>query len=871
MRNNFLLSGLQTYIRCNTRKRIISQLFNTVLRTSPLTWLALDVGAAETSENRYNLQFLQGNQTRQDSPETLRAFLDGDNMPPGNYSVDLYINRNRAPRQMITFERSPNSGAVEPCISLEQFKRWGLDTSQLEHQGITLPDAEQCPDWSTLIEHFDAQYDANRQELHISFPQALMTLGARGYVDPQLWDAGIQAGFLDYSMSARTGETYGMSSQYANAGLRSGFNLGQWRLRNESNYNLSTASKSAFQNNRSYAQRDITSLKSQLTLGTTYTSSQIFDSVRFKGVQLQSDEAMLPDSMRGYAPVVRGIAQSNATVEIRQNNFLIYSQNVSPGAFVISEFYPSGSNGDLEVTVIETDGQKTVFTQPFTSLPQMVRREQVRYSLAAGQYDDIQGRQREPKFALAGITYGLTDDISMFGGSLIAEGFYAKNLGITQNTSYGAFSTNVTHSNSRSDAGINTGQSIQFNYAKNLMSTDTTFSLAGYRFSTEGYRTLSEQVADQKTPATDTPIYRPRTRMDVTVYQSLGNRKYGMIYLSASEQRYWNQPGTSQQFNAGYSHAWRSINYSANVTYSQYPQPSRYSNPTQLLFTASMPIGASATTRSYSSVMAQSGGRYNVQSSISGPIPGMRDSNYNAQLAYDNQNKTSSTLGITSITPVAHVDASYSQGQNSYTAHAGANGSIVVHGGGINLGQPLSESFALAHVPGAKAGSRIANYPNVTVGANGYAVVPSTSPYRHNWINLNTEDLDADIEVENSLQQIVPRRGSVTHVSYVTVTGRRVQMELVDSHGKPLPFGASVTDESGKQLAVVDQSGVALIMAEKETGAVTVNNTKTTCLGNYALPPKTPDVHYEHIRVVCHYPETRHIQPPVEYAYTLNN
>ncbi|MCR2674151.1 fimbria/pilus outer membrane usher protein, partial [Salmonella enterica] len=73
-----------------------------------------------------------------------------------------------------------------------------------------------------------------------------------------------------------------------------------------------------------YAQRNIIRLKSLLTLGESSSPSDVFDSVSFRGAQLASDDDMLPESLRGYAPVVRGIARSNAQVVIRQNGYVIY-------------------------------------------------------------------------------------------------------------------------------------------------------------------------------------------------------------------------------------------------------------------------------------------------------------------------------------------------------------------------------------------------------------------------------------------------------------------------------------------------------------------------------------------------------------------
>ena len=55
------------------------------------------------------------------------------------------------------------------------------------------------------------------------------------------------------------------------------------------------------------------------------------------GVKLETDTSMLPVSQQGFAPVVRGIANSDAKVTIKQNGYTIYQTNVSPGPFEIRD------------------------------------------------------------------------------------------------------------------------------------------------------------------------------------------------------------------------------------------------------------------------------------------------------------------------------------------------------------------------------------------------------------------------------------------------------------------------------------------------------------------------------------------------------
>jgi hypothetical protein len=47
---------------------------------------------------------------------------------------------------------------------------------------------------------------------------------------------------------------------------------------------------------------------------------------------------MLPESMRGFAPIIRGIARTNATVTVKQNGYTVYQTYVAPGSFKFAIF-----------------------------------------------------------------------------------------------------------------------------------------------------------------------------------------------------------------------------------------------------------------------------------------------------------------------------------------------------------------------------------------------------------------------------------------------------------------------------------------------------------------------------------------------------
>ncbi|MEG9083308.1 fimbria/pilus outer membrane usher protein, partial [Escherichia coli] len=166
----------------------------------------------------------------------------------------------------------------------------------------------------------------------------------------------------------------------------------------------------------SYLQRAVIPLKAQLTLGDSSAPADVFDSVPFRGVQLASDDDMLPDSLKGYAPVVRGIARTNAQVVIRQNGYQIYQSYVAPGAFEITDMYPTGGAGDLDVTIKEADGSEQHFTLPYASVPVLQREGRLKYALTGGQYRAYNSSVEKTPFGQIAAIYGLQKGITIYGG-----------------------------------------------------------------------------------------------------------------------------------------------------------------------------------------------------------------------------------------------------------------------------------------------------------------------------------------------------------------------------------------------------------------------------------------------------------------------
>ncbi|WP_271409773.1 fimbria/pilus outer membrane usher protein [Pseudomonas sp. Q1-7] len=800
-----------------------------------------------TQAAEFNDEFL----IRSGTPVDLKYFEQGSSILPGSYSVDIYLNQRMSRRQDVNFSASPETGEVRPVIQVGMLRDLGVDVPRLMRDNLIPANLDNNTplDIAALVPGASVEFDVNNLALLVSIPQMYVQRQARGYVDPSLWDDGVTALFTNYQANFSHNSNHGQTSDYRYIGLRNGLNLFGWRLRNDSSLSGGTGMKNKFTSSRTFLERDIRRLKGTLSLGELYTQGDIFDSVRMRGVQLKSDIGMLPDNEIGYAPVVRGIAETNATVEVSQNGYVIYSTSVSPGAFEITDIYPSGSNGDLEVKIIESDGRERTFKQSYSYLPVMTRKGSLRYAFSAGEYhtDD----QPSPKFVQGTTVYGLSDNVTSYGGLLAADKYNAVNAGVGLNTPYGGVSGDITHSQSDTRrGGRNQGQSIRFLYSKTINATDTNFTMVGYRYSTEGYRTLSQHVEDLSSPEylSGLSLGRQKSRLDLTVNQTLFRRS--SIYLSAGETTYWNRQGNTRRWQFGYSGSVKDASYSLAVSRTQDTGPVGQSD-TQFTASISIPLGSSRRShRAFASAISSQHGDSSLQSGVSGYLDEQNTVNYSAQTSYSKDNGGSGSLGLGWDTAKASLSANYSQARDNKHMDLGASGSVVLHSGGVTFGQQVGETFALVEVPDV-GGVGLDSYSAIRTDSRGYAVVPYAQPYRYNWVNLDTTTLGTDTEITENSQMIVPTRGAVVKSRFTAVTGRRLQFELALDNGKKIPFGAQAFDEEGKNLGIVDNLSRLLVFGVKDAGRIDVRWDSSTCSASYSLPPANKDLAYERVVAAC--------------------
>ncbi|MCK6872375.1 fimbria/pilus outer membrane usher protein [Enterobacter roggenkampii] len=729
------------------------------------------------------------------------AAFEAGSQAPGTYHVDVILDNELVDTRDIEFKTSgaPNDeGKLEPCLTVEQLKEWGVKTELFPALAV---DNERCANLHA-IPSGSTEFQFGAQRLLISIPQAAISRQARGYVPPEQWDDGITAALLNYSLSgannrSRNGSSDTSNTQYAN--LRPGINIGPWRLRNYTTWSRDEDGKDKWDSVYTYAQRAIVPLKAQMTLGDSTAPADVFDSMPFRGAQLASDDDMQPDSLKGYAPVVRGIARTNAQVIVRQNGYEIYQTYVAPGAFEITDMYPTGGAGDLQVTIKEADGSIQQFTVPFASLPVLQREGRFKYAVTGGQYRSYNSSVDKTPFAQITGIYGLPYGLTAYGGGQTSSHYQSVAAGMGKNMGdLGAVSVDViqawsTPQNLPSDSG----QSWRARYSKNFVETGTNFAIAGYRYSTKGFYGMQEVLDSYG----DNGVMqnRRRNRMELTMNQSLGG-SLGSIMVSAVREDYWNSGRAMESWSLGYNNFWNGISYGLTYTSTRNGTPGTYGNPTSydkdrmVAFNISVPLDKflPQTWANYSVNNSKNSGTTHTVG-INGTALENNALNWNVQQGYGSNNVGySGNVNGDYKGTYGEVTAGYSYDQNSERLNYGIQGGVIAHADGVTLSQPLGETNVLVKVPGAK-GLTVRNQTGAKTDYRGYTTVNNVNVYRKNDIVIDPESMSDDVELDLTTRTVVPTRGAIVRAEYTANVGQRALFTLLRGNGQPIPFGAIVS------------------------------------------------------------------------------
>nr|WP_261547507.1 fimbria/pilus outer membrane usher protein [Burkholderia multivorans] len=755
----------------------------------------------------------------------LSQFSQADFTLPGEYMLEVQVNDLFYGLQPIEFVALDASGAGKPCLRAELVAQFGLKPSLAKE----LPrfHGERCVDLAA-IEGVTVRYLKGDGRLRITIPQAALEFTDGTYLPPERWSDGIAGAMLDYRVIANTNRSFGSGGRQTNAVQAYGTigaNWGAWRVRGDyqaqSNVGNTVYADRTFRFSRLYAFRALPSIQSTVTFGDDYLSSDIFDTFALTGASIRSDDRMLPPSLRGYAPLISGVARTNATVTVSQQGRVLYVTRVSPGAFALQNINTS-VQGTLDVAVEEEDGSVQRFQVTTAAVPFLARTGQFRYKAAVGKPRRFGGAGITPFFGFGEAAYGLPFDVTVYGGFIAASGYTSIALGVGRDFgTFGAVSADVTHARARLwwNGATRHGNAYRINYSKHFDGLDADVRFFGYRFSERDYTNFAQFSGDP----TAYGLANSKQRYSATMSKRFGDTS---AYFSYDQTTYWERASEqrvgvtlTRAFSIG---ALRNL----NVSVSAFRTQSAGASGNQVSVTATLPIG----------------GRHTVTSNLT---TGNGSTSVNAGYLYDDPAGRTYQISAGTTDGRASANASFRQRTSAYQLTAQA--STVANGyAAASLevdGSLVATQYGIAaHANGNAGDTRLLVSTDgvrdvplsgtlTHTDSRGYAVLDGISPYNVYDAAVNVEKLPLEVQVSNPIQRMVLTDGAIGFVQFSAARGSNLYLTLTDAAGKPLPFGASVQDAAnGKELGIVGEGGAAyLTQVQPKSSLVVRAGERTLC------------------------------------------
>ncbi|MBU9839245.1 fimbrial biogenesis outer membrane usher protein [Rahnella aceris] len=850
-------------------------------------------GAPDEKAIVFDSDFLSMSGGSAKSHVDLSYFTHRGGMMPGIYQVQVKVNdRVVEDVRSITFRSWPDSpGKLYACVNPGMLAEWGVKSSGKAMKSVdgaaagkgsqesgVKAGATDCPvgGVTALVQWSTEAFDFNKKLLQLTVPQAALGPASMMRTSPNRWDEGIPALLMNYNYNGNrqsqsgNGQNGQSGSDYL--GLDGQLNLLGWRVRSGLNWQSTQGGDQSWSAQDVYVQHDYAMLRGgQFSAGRLTSDGSVVDSVQFVGMKMESDSGMLNPEFTSYRPAITGIANTPATVTVRQYGKLIYQQNVPQGPFSLADFNRNG-NGDVEVEIREADGSVRRFTMSSAVTPALMTKGALGYSVSTGKYRDG-NNYLSPEFVQGNLSFGLGSNTSLLAGTLLSRDYQAVSAGGgVYSGLLGAFALTGTLSLARLSAlpresGHLGGASGQFSWSRNI--GEVALGFATTRYASRNYRSFSDM--QQADPSDVHSSSGQRATYQITLSRSLG--AFGSLSLSGNQTEYWGGQPTQRGYTLGYNTSVHDIGMSVSAGYNTYSgggggnSSSSFGraekNDKNIAVNISLPLGkwlggGGGVRGNY--MYSRYGDRATQQAGVSGSVLNGRG-NYSVSQGWGDSQNRNASMGYSS--KYANFNGGYSTYGENQSWSYGMSGAVLVHPHGVTLAKQLSldGATALIEMPGI-GGVRV---NGVETDWRGYAVVSGVTPYDLNKMNVDVSNLPGNVELDRSSKNMVPSRGAVVRVRFSGSLGYRVLFELSRAAGGSIPFGAVVALKGAtmkdspdiqdtQHTGIVGDNGQAYLSGLPEKGTLLVSwsdGKDGRCSADYQLQPGTDVERLTQITATC--------------------
>lgn len=672
--------------------------------------------------------------------------------------------------------------------------------------------------------------------------------------DLSIYQRGGTAGLLNYDLIGLQNQSSNISSRYSSANTELGLNAGDWLLRSRQILTEQDGKRN-FQSLYTYAQKTFVSNKSMLQTGQINISNSVFPGAAITGLQVMPDSALQGRTNGGAT--VEGIAQSQARVEVRQSGALIHTTLVPAGPFRLTNIQLLNGNTDLDVRIIEANGEQRNFRVAASSLAQFSYTAPG-YSMAIGKVRNFDSDNMQSPIVMTTTGGWLLNPYNklsaglMVGSNQYQASAFTLDSRITEDTS-------VSLRNTLANAGQQGAKGTEANIMVSTRLTETLGASVNATRRTEGFRDLLDSTRTNEKRYT-----KGFTRDQYGASLSWTDPVWGGLSASYSTSTSFGGR-TTEYLTGAWGKTFKYFTVSANVTHSMGNSSRSYksrnndggninfddANGDAMYLSISIPLGNNRNIRTYANTR---NGNTRFGSSFSDNSSEL--ANYQISAESNTTDRQKDFSGNINMLPrYTSLNLGYSKSGDDSTTYSGElSGGMLLHEDGLTLSPyPLKDTFALAKV-GDMLGIKL-HTPSGPVWTDpwGRAVVPQLNAYQSSSVEIATKTLPRNVDIQNGFKAVRAGRGSVNKMDFAVLTTRRVLLKARDANGNFLAKGASVFNAEDQFLTTVVDSGRIFLTNDQLNEQLTVHtDDNKICLLYYSLPDKAnPNVYFEAADASC--------------------
>jgi len=547
--------------------------------------------------------------------------------------------------------------------------------------------------------------------------------------------------------------------------------------------------------------------------------------IRMGGGQVQRNFDLRPDLITMPLPSIGGSAAVPSTIDLYLGDVKSYSQNVDPGPFSIDDIPVVTRSGTARLVLTDTTGREVEAEAEFFTSPDLLKKNLYDFSIDAGVArrgygTDSFGYDDHP-LALASLRYGLSNIMTGEAHVEGSEDLFNGGAGALVSAGrLGMFSAAAAGSFHDGDEGLYVFGGWETQFGNFGVQASTGWTIGDY----------ADLAAVTEIPNKDGELTAgvPRSVNQISLNYAFPklNSGVGLSFIHSERQN----GETSLILTGSYSQTFKNKMSFYVSGFSDFGDSGEYG-----VFTGiSMPLGETVSATAGGTVTRDGWTAVAEASRTFEESPG----SYGWRVSHSEGEQNFTAASGAYRTGKGVIEGRVVEQDGAALGNVSLDGSAVLAGGGVFLGNRITDSFAVVDAGAEGIDVQFENRFAGKTGKNGKLLLPGLRAYQKNKIAIDVNGLPLNADVPESETVVVPREMSGVVLDFgIKKDNQAALVVLTGADGNFLPEGTELVLEETGEPFVMGYDGQAYLTGVAARNTIVAKTAGGECKAVFDFTP----------------------------------